>query len=185
MAELRGFPPVGSGDPLSLILGSFPSVASLDRGEYYAHERNHFWAILGAILGFDPSLPYALRVEALAASRIALWDVLSTCEREGSLDRDIRSERPNAIDAFVAERPCLERIALNGGKAASSFRAYAAPELRSADLSIGRRAEWRPEGLYGERPILICRLPSTSPVPSRDYRGAADKIPAWAAFLEP
>ncbi len=184
MPGLEGLSPLGSGEPRILVLGSFPSAASLAKGQYYGHGRNHFWAVLGSCLGFDPELAYDLRIARLAAAGIALWDVLAACEREGSLDQDIRGERPNPIGAFVAARPGIERIALNGGKAASSFLAFVAPELGRRELEIGRRVEWRPpspEG--GGRAVVLCRLPSTSPVPTRDYRHARDKLPAWTSFL--
>jgi double-stranded uracil-DNA glycosylase len=183
MAALVGFAPIGSGEPRILILGSFPSVASLERGEYYGHERNQFWAILGSILGFAADAPYGERAAALGRSGIALWDVLASCEREGSLDQDIRAELANPIAEFIAGRPSIGRLALNGGKAFSSFAAQFAPELGKAGIAIGQRAEWRPPSAPDRR-ILVARLPSTSPVPTRDYRRALDKLPAWSSFLE-
>jgi double-stranded uracil-DNA glycosylase len=182
MGLLRGFPPLGADMPRILILGSFPSVASLERGEYYGHERNQFWTILGAILGFAVDAPYAERVASLERAGIALWDVLGSCEREGSLDQDIRAEVANPLAEFLAARPSIERLGLNGGKAASAFVSHVAPELRRADLAIGARVEW-PQSSAGGGILSVARLPSTSPVPSRDYRRALDKLPLWASFI--
>ena len=188
MSLLEGFAPIGSREPRILILGSFPSVRSLERGEYYGHERNHFWPILASLLGFDPGLGYAERVSRLDRAGIAVWDIIAACEREGSLDQDIRAESLNPIGEYIEARPQLERVGLNGGKAASSFLAHIALGLGRRELAFGRRVEWAlPAAAAGipARTIIVCRLPSTSPVPTRDYRCAADKLPAWAAFLGP
>lgn len=179
MKHLVGLPPIGPAAPRILILGSFPSAMSLERREYYGHVRNHFWRLLGAILGFDPGLPYPNRVARLEAAGIAVWDLFEGCERRGSLDQDIRAEIPNPLADFIASRPSLDRIALNGGKAASSFLALLAPGPR---LPIGEVLEWRPSFDDG-RLLRVARLPSSSPVPTRDYRAAADKLPLWSAFL--
>ncbi len=183
MAErLRGLDPAGSEEPRVLVLGSFPSRRSLEKGEYYGHERNHFWAIMGALCGFDPAGDYASRLAALARAGIALWDLIASCEREGSLDGDIRYEEPNPIVAYLAARPSIGRIALNGGKASSSFAAFLAPDFGARPLPIGEAREWRPVALRG-RILSLARLPSTSPIPSRDYRSAEAKLPLWMDFI--
>jgi len=183
MGRLEGLARIGADSPRVLILGSFPSVRSLELGQYYAHDRNHFWVILGLILGFEPSAPYAERIGRLERAGIALWDTIASCEREGSLDQAIRGELPNPIAELVAARSAIERIGLNGGKAADAFLDFLAPELRvgaGRHLAIAESRTWVPG-----RNILIARLPSTSPVPTQAYRGAADKLPAWSAFISP
>ncbi len=186
---LNGFSPVGSDQPRILILGSFPSVKSLERGEYYGHGQNQFWTLLGLILGLDPSAPYTERVSRLEHAGIALWDVIAACEREGSLDQDIRAELPNPLAEYIHLRPTIGRIALNGGKAAASFITHVRPVLeqgagpRGGSLAIGKPVLWKPD--FGhERRILVTRLPSSSPVPSRDFRNAFDKLPFWSALLD-
>jgi hypoxanthine-DNA glycosylase len=76
MPHVKSFAPIEKADAKILILGSMPGEASLKAGEYYAHPRNLFWRIMGELLGFDPSLPYKERIQALKSARIALWDVL-------------------------------------------------------------------------------------------------------------
>lgn len=101
-----------------------PSRVSLHKQEYYAHPRNVFWWMLGRMLKFDYQSPYAARIELIIHSRIAIWDVLHNCEREGSLDSNIlqNSEQPNDFNAFLKQAPSLRLIAFNG---AAAQRIYA------------------------------------------------------------
>ncbi|HXF44968.1 MAG TPA: DNA-deoxyinosine glycosylase [Burkholderiaceae bacterium] len=117
-ARLRGFAPVIDAGVETLILGSFPSEASLAAGQYYAHPRNQFWRILGAVLG-EPlaELPYAARLERVLAHRIGIWDVIDACEREGSADSAIRNARANDFRRLRALAPKLGRVIFNGGRA--------------------------------------------------------------------
>jgi len=85
----HGFPPIIGGQPRLLILGSMPGMMSLKKQQYYGHPRNAFWAIMATIVNIDLSLPYAARCTALIAHHIAVFDVLKTCHRKGSLDQHI------------------------------------------------------------------------------------------------
>lgn len=119
--RLTGFGPVIDGDCETIVLGSFPGQASLAAGHYYAHPRNQFWPILGAVLGEPlPALPFADRYRRLLAHRIALWDVLGACERRGSLDADIRAAAANDFALLARLGPRLRRVLLNG-RAAGRF----------------------------------------------------------------
>ena len=185
---LQGLEPVGSPAARILILGSFPSRQSLERKEYYANPRNHFWTVLGAVLGAAFPDDYPGRIDALRARRILVWDVARDCERPGSLDADIRAARPNPVPDLLAAHPTIERIALNGSAAGALFLRFFAPELIA--LPIGTSREWTPrsESSSGRVPagrtLLVARLPSTSPIPTRDYRTAEDKTGIWRDFLE-
>ena len=125
MAErVRSFAPVASADARVLILGSMPGVASLNAGQYYAHPQNRFWPIMGRLLGFDPAnTSYAQRTAYLTAAGVALWDVLQSCERSGSLDSAIRREtqRVNDFSAFFAAHPKMRAVYFNGAHAAQVF----------------------------------------------------------------
>lgn len=133
---VRSFPPVAAPGAELLILGSMPGIASLEAGQYYAHPRNAFWPIMGALFDVGPELPYAERVAALTTRRIAVWDVLKLCLRKGSLDADIREEVPNDFAGFFARYPRIRRIGLNGGKAAAAFRKYAAAHMPAGAAAI-------------------------------------------------
>lgn len=89
MTKVISFPPIENPSAQILILGSMPGVLSLQANQYYAHPRNAFWPIMGTLFNFDGAAPYAARVEALKAADIALWDVLHSCVRSGSLDSAI------------------------------------------------------------------------------------------------
>ncbi len=151
---LAGLAPVVGRAPRLLILGSFPGEASLAQARYYAHPRNQFWPILGALLD-EPlaGLDYALRLERLQARRIALWDVLGACRRAGSLDASIRDARGNDFDALLAGAPQIGAVAFNGATAAKAEPAFAA------------------------RGLATYRLPSTSP--AHAGLGFEAKLACW------
>lgn len=158
---IHGFPPIARRDARILVLGSMPSAASLAAGEYYAHPQNRFWPIAGEILDFDPRAPYGRRRTALTRAGIALWDVLASCEREGSLDSAIADETVvvNDFAAFLAAHRRVGRICFNGRKAEACWRRHVL-------------APWP------ESPSLDYRLlPSTSPAHAgMRYR---DKLRIW------
>lgn len=98
-----------------MILGSFPGKASLVAQQYYAHPRNQFWRLLSALLGEDlVALPYPEKLTRLQARHIGLWDAISACAREGSLDSAIRDAQTNDFKNLRHRCPALRRIAFNG-----------------------------------------------------------------------
>jgi hypoxanthine-DNA glycosylase len=164
--RLQSFPPLADERAEILILGSMPGAASLAAGQYYAHRHNAFWRIIGDLLGVDPAAPYPTRVAALAAAHIALWDVLQSCRRDGSLDTriDRASEVANPLVQFLTTHRAIRRVYFNGSKAESSFRRLVLPQLD-------------PPGLQ------LHRLPSTSP--AHAALPYAAKLAAWRVLLEP
>jgi hypoxanthine-DNA glycosylase len=122
---LTGLAPVIAADTRILILGSFPGAQSLAAQQYYAHPRNQFWKLVGALVGEDLySLPYNDRLPRLLAHRFGLWDVLAACKREGSLDSAIRRPAANDFARLRHLCPQLETVGFNGqasGKFAAQF----------------------------------------------------------------
>ncbi|MBI3055440.1 MAG: DNA-deoxyinosine glycosylase [Betaproteobacteria bacterium] len=111
----KGFPPVVDAGIETLILGSFPSVASLGKAQYYGHPQNHFWRLVGAVIGEPlPDMDYEERKRALLRHRIGLWDIIGACARKGSLDSNIRDPRHNDFSRVTSVAKKLRRICFNG-----------------------------------------------------------------------
>lgn len=112
-------PPVIDRHIETLILGSFPGIASLNAAQYYAHRYNQFWRLMSAVLDCDlAARPYPRRLRALLAHRIGLWDIIAQCERNGSLDSAIRNARRNDFMFLKRRAPHLKKVCFNGKTAA-------------------------------------------------------------------
>ena len=143
-----GFPPIADKNAQIVILGSMPSVKSLEQQQYYAHPRNAFWSIMSALFDLEKELDYSQRCEQLITNNIAIWDVLKSCQRQGSLDKDIEKNSliANDFNAFFQHHPNIQHILFNGGKAEHVFKQYVEPLLEASFQHIRQT-----------------RLPSTSP----------------------
>ena len=121
VARRLGFLPVLDERVEILILGSFPSPASLEKKQYYGHPQNHFWKLMGALLD-EPlfEMDYAQRLPLLLQHRIGLWDVLQRCERAGALDSNIRNAVNNDFRKVTRVARGLRRVCFNG-KTAGRF----------------------------------------------------------------
>jgi len=166
MSSVRSFAPVARSDARILILGSMPGVASLTAGQYYAHGRNAFWPFMSALFGFDAASPYGQRVEALQVARVAVWDVLQSCVRQGSLDTaiDRESEVANDFPAFFREHPEITHLFFNGAAAEAAFRRHVLPLLAPGSLTMAR-------------------LPSSSP--ANASFSFERKLAAWQSAIGP
>lgn len=164
MAHIYSFAPIADRNAEILILGSMPGRASLAAGQYYAHAQNIFWRIISELLQFDPASPYEVKVQALKSARVALWDVLRSCRREGSLDSMIEADTQTANDfrTFFCAHPQITHVFFNGAKAEACFRQHVLREIDG-------------------RALCYTRLPSTSPAnASLSY---ARKFEAWQAGI--
>ena len=123
-----------------MIVGSMPSVKSLADAQYYAHPRNSFWPILFSIFGVTPHRDYERKKALIMENRLALWDAAACCEREGSLDSNMRDIQYNDFSALYAQCPDIHTVLCNGGTAHALF-------MKS--------------GFAGGRQVI--RMPSTSP----------------------
>lgn len=163
MAELTGLPPIENPEARALILGSMPGGASLRLRRYYAHPQNLFWGFMGELVGAGPDLDYAARVQRLRDAGIALWDVIATCKREGSLDSAIRGAVANDFAAFFRAHPRLRAVLFNGATAEATFL----KQVPAGALPAG---------------VALTRLPSTSPA-NRSIL-TDEKRAAWHAALQ-
>ena len=127
----QGFAPVTRPDARLLILGSMPGVASLEAVQYYAFPRNAFWKIMGDLFAVGPELDYLSRLQKLADNHIALWDVIETCHRPGSLDSAISEDgmATNDFNGFFKQHPQITHVYFNGQKAAGLFKKKVLPGL--------------------------------------------------------
>ena len=136
-APKRSFPPVVDTNVRLLVLGSLPGERSLADARYYAHPRNQFWRLIGAVAGVGlAELGYEDRLAALLGAGIGLWDCVASATRRGSLDGAIRDHSTNALHALAAELPALRAVGFNGGKSAALGRPLLRPrtDLALVDL---------------------------------------------------
>ena len=141
----QGFPPVINAQTHTLILGSFPGIASLEAQQYYAFPANQFWRLLSAVLETDlVGLPYPARLQHLLSAGIGLWDIYRECEREGSLDSAIRKPECNDFVSLRQQFPYLQRVAFNGKVAARLQQQFSAWGLETISLpsSSPANASW-------------------------------------------
>jgi hypoxanthine-DNA glycosylase len=156
---LHGLPPVIDPRTRLLVLGSFPSVASLAAAQYYAHPRNHFWPLLSALWGLDlQAMAYPQRLHEALKRGLGLWDVYAHCRREGSLDSAIRDAEFNDLAGVKAHALQLQAVAHNGGESARAMR------------------------FTGTLGVRVWRLPSTSPANASWH--FERKLAAWREAFE-
>lgn len=163
MSVVTSFHPIVDKSAQVLILGSMPGVLSLKAHQYYAHPRNAFWPIMASLYNFSAYSTYESRVQSLKESHIALWDVLHSCERSGSLDSAIvnGSRIANDFKSFFKHHPNIKLVAFNGSEAEKSFKAYVLRELDLGD-------------------VTFVRLPSSSPAHTKSLE---QKSEAWRKAL--
>lgn len=145
---VKSFSPIIDSFARTLILGTMPGAESLQANQYYANRRNAFWRIMGGVLGFSENITYNEKVEALMSNKVALWDVMHSCERSGSLDANIKQatiELNDFVSLFQNYRNIVT-ILFNGAKAEQEYMKLAFPKLS-----------------VEAKEIKILRLPSTSP----------------------
>lgn len=157
MNRISSFPPIISNDSKILILGSVPGIKSLEMQEYYAHPQNKFWRILFELFNEDFTTNYVEKIDLLKKNKIAVWDVIDSCERKGSLDTKIKNENHHNILQLLNDFPSIKVIFCNGQK---SFKTL--EKLLPDDSKI---------------PIFV--LPSTSPAYTIPYQ---QKLKDWSAL---
>ena len=140
-----------------LVLGSFPSVKSREEMFFYGHPQNRFWRVTAAVFGAETPKNVAEKREFLLSHGIALWDVLASCDIEGSADSTIKNAVPNDLSQILATAK-IEKIFVNGKTAEKYYNKY----MKKA---LGRDA--------------VC-LPSTSPA---NAAWSAEKLEeAWSVI---
>ena len=120
------FPPVVDKDCRILILGSFPSVKSREDGFFYGHPQNRFWRMLAAVFGEDVPADIPAKKALLLRHRIALWDVIASCDIEGSSDASVKNAVPVDIEQVLRAAP-ITRVICNGALAGKLYARYLQP----------------------------------------------------------
>jgi len=164
--SISGFPPIANKSAEILILGSMPSETSLLKHQYYGHPGNAFWPIMLSLFEHSTSvtkLSYQQRKQLLLQNNIAVWDVLQSCFRQGSLDSAIKMDsiKLNNFLYFFSTYTNIKRVCFNGAKSETVYNKYVLPKL---------------ENKFNH--IEYIRLPSTSPAYAAMNR--QQKMTIWA-----
>lgn len=122
------FGPFVRPDSRLLILGSFPSPKSREQAFFYGHPQNRFWKVAAAV--FDEKTPLTIdeKKEFLLRNHIALWDVIKSCEIEGSADSTIRNVQPNDL-GIILEKADIAKVFVNGRTSEKYYIRYIEPKL--------------------------------------------------------
>ncbi|WP_449397499.1 DNA-deoxyinosine glycosylase [Chryseobacterium wanjuense] len=156
--RISSFPPIIDYNSKILILGSIPGVKSLEKQQYYGHPQNKFWKIIFELFNEEFTEDYIERIDILKKHHIALWDVIDSCERKGSLDSEIRNEEANQIAELLEKHPNIRAIFCNGGKSYKNLQ-----KILGKDFKI---------------PVFL--MPSTSPLHTISFER---KLDGWKTIL--
>jgi hypoxanthine-DNA glycosylase len=121
------FEPIINKNSKVLILGTMPGIKSLEENEYYGNKRNAFWPILYRLFDEEITENYDKKKKFILKHKLALWDTLKLCYREGSLDAKIKNEAPNAIDKLINNYNSINYIIFNGKGSEKFYKRYFEP----------------------------------------------------------
>lgn len=158
---IYGFAPIVSKKSRLIILGSMPSLTSLDKRQYYGFNRNQFWTILGKLFNQDEFVDYEQKIATVLDNKLALWDTIKACRRINSSDSKITDVVVNNFEWLFKSYPDIEYVFFNGAKSEQVFRKYVDKEL------------------YSFRKLV--RLPSTSPAYTKKLTYKLDR---WEIIIE-
>lgn len=136
-----------------LILGSFPSVKSREEGFFYGHPRNRFWRVLASIFATDLPVTIEEKKNFLYNNRVAVWDVIGSCDITGSSDSSIRNVVPNDLQQILKQAD-IQQIYVNGKTAKQLYDKYIYPKIKLEAICLPStspaNAAWSLERLIGE-----------------------------------
>lgn len=121
--EFHTIEPVYDENSKILILGSFPSVKSREANFFYGHTQNRFWRVVSAVMGEECPQTIAEKKEFLLRNHIAVWDVIASCDIEGSSDSSIKNVMPNDLSKIL-KKAKIKKIFTNGNTAYKLFLKY-------------------------------------------------------------
>ena len=121
--QIHPIPPVFDENSKILILGSFPSVKSREARFFYGHPQNRFWKTIAAVLNAECPVTVEEKKDFLLSHKIAVWDVIKSCEISGSADSSIRNAEPNDL-ARIFGAADIKAVFANGGTAFGLYRKF-------------------------------------------------------------
>ena len=157
--RISSFSPIIDATSKILILGSIPGVKSLEKQQYYAHPQNKFWTIIFELFDEKFTEDYTERINIVKKYHIAVWDVIDSCERKGSLDSEIKNEEANQIEELLETYPNINAIFCNGGKSYKNLQKILGKNYKT--------------------PVFL--LPSTSPLHTVSFE---KKLEDWKKILK-
>ena len=155
---VHSFEPVYDKASEILILGTLPSVKSRENNFYYGHKQNRFWKVLATLLKEPVPDTIEEKKAMLLAHRIALWDVIQSCDIKGSSDSSIKNVQPTDI-GMILEKTNITRIYANGNKAGQLYKRYQFPvtgiEAMVLPSTSPANAAWSLERLCEEWHVIL------------------------------
>jgi hypoxanthine-DNA glycosylase len=112
-----------------LILGSFPSVKSREQMFFYGHPQNRFWKVTASVFDSERPETIAEKKAFLKKNHIALWDVIGSCDIEGSSDSSIENVVANDI-SVILNHAKIRGIFVNGKTAEKYYKKYIEPKTK-------------------------------------------------------
>ena len=154
---IHPIPPLYDEKSQILILGSFPSVKSREECFFYGHPQNRFWKVIARVL--DEKTPETIieKKEMLLRHKIALWDVIYSCEIEGSADSTIKNVVTNDL-GVILENSAIKTIYVNGKKAEAMYKKYTEKKTGIKAVTLPStspaNAAWSEEKLYNAWKVI-------------------------------
>ena len=154
-------PPLFDNDSQILILGSFPSVKSREECFFYGHPQNRFWKVIARVLNEKTPVTIQEKTDMMLKHRIAVWDVIHSCEIEGSADSTIRNVVANDLSIILGNAD-IKQIYVNGRKAEAMYKKYTEKQTGIKAIVLPStspaNAAWNEDRLFDEWKKILNHL---------------------------
>lgn len=157
---IHPIPPLFDSNSEILILGSFPSVKSREECFFYGHPQNRFWKVVARVLNEETPVTIQEKTDMMLRHRIAVWDVIHSCEVEGSADSTIRNVEANDLSIILSDAD-IKRIYVNGRKAEAMYKKYTEKQTGIKAIVLPStspaNAAWNEDRLFEEWKQIIIK----------------------------
>ena len=158
---IHPIPPLFDNDSQILILGSFPSVKSREECFFYGHPQNRFWKVIARVLNEKTPVTIQEKTDMMLKHRIAVWDVIHSCEIEGSADSTIRNVVANDLSIILGNAD-IKQIYVNGKKAEAMYKKYTEKQTGIKAIVLPStspaNAAWNEDRLFDEWKKILNHL---------------------------